>query len=166
MGGPYSNTYQVNPKHFSVNYPANVDDADLTPDSCPDRPLTEPSEMTYNMFRIQLAEIFREIVDVANAAGGDLEDLKYEQVLFFDRKLHDFMASTPFFFSIDEKHKAQREELDLKHPYLRSQRFWAQLGFHTRLCRLHRPWLARGYVFNCYPLEKKALLMSLQVSRS
>ncbi|RDW59586.1 hypothetical protein BP6252_12673 [Coleophoma cylindrospora] len=143
MSGPQCGSYMIHPKQMNVDYPANVDDEDIgsTPDY--NKPMSVATEMTYFIFRNKTSEIFRDIVDAASDAGCELEDLPYDLVLEFDKRLHFLIHDAPAFFKFDTKSRMQSQDAD-RRRFISYQRNMGHFGLHTRLSRLHRPYLARG----------------------
>lgn len=144
MSGPQCGTYMIHPKQMNVDYPANVDDAAIRTTNDYAQPLDVATEMTYFIFRNKISEVFRDIVDTAADRGCELEDLPYDIVLEFDKRLHQLMNDAPLFFKYDFRSKAVNDSIDQKMPFIAYQRSMGQFGLHTRLSRLHRPYLARG----------------------
>ena len=139
MSGPQSGTYLVNPKHMNVQFPCNVDDAALTPSQCNDSPLSVPTEMSYFIFRIKGAQLFREVVDAASESNLHTDDLDYERILAFDRKFNDLIdKELPSYYKMDENSQRQSSQIVRERPYIAWQRILMHFGFHTRLARLHR----------------------------
>jgi len=135
----------INPKHMQVDTPTNVNDADITSSGDYAKPFDDlPTDMTYYIMRVRISIIFREIVDAANDSGGSFEDIPYDLVLAFDRKLNDAMKAVPFWFKLDPKSRARSKEIDKRFPKLPLQRLMGHFGAQTRFARLHRPYLARG----------------------
>ncbi|EAS31371.3 uncharacterized protein CIMG_06850 [Coccidioides immitis RS] len=127
-----------------VNLPSNCDDEAISCGSCSDKPLSEPTEMSYFLFRCRLSVIFRELIDEVTAQGIGIDEIDYDQVLNFDRKLNTFIDTVPYFLKSDSENRQRCRELDKERPYLIWQRLMAQFGASTRISRLHRPYLARG----------------------
>ena len=157
---------------MNVDYPTNVCDDSITPlgpasyaVSC-----NIPTEMTYFLFRLRFATVFREMVDAAWETGSEMDDLPYEFVLEFDKKLNDLAAEFETAYStvmknapsspgsptllIDEKSN------DLKTTQLARQRNMAMFGMHTRFARLHRPYLVRGAQDPRYSYSRMVCLRS------
>lgn len=130
----------VNPRHFETEYPSNVDD--VTIDS--KQPELIPTEMTYFLRRAKMSEIFRQLVDVATNTKMEVEQLPYNIVLEFDDKLNKLLENAPACFKMDSASKMQSRAIFAARPYIEAQRDIGQVGLHTRLCRLHRPFLTRG----------------------
>jgi hypothetical protein len=80
---------------MNVLPPSNLDDEDLAPDRAISRPLSEPTEMTYSIGKIELAHAIRELVDKAGKSGLEVEEMSYDQILRFDRKFNDMLDGLP-----------------------------------------------------------------------
>ncbi|PGH20805.1 hypothetical protein AJ80_03432 [Polytolypa hystricis UAMH7299] len=137
-------TYVVHPHQMHVNLPSNADDDAITRDHCPNEPLTTPTDMTYFIFRCQLSTIFREFIDHANTSGVEIDEMDYEHILTFERRINEFTDTVPYFLRSDAESRRRCKELDKQRPYLFWQRYMAQFGAGARMSRLHRQYLARG----------------------
>ncbi|MCJ1481943.1 hypothetical protein MMC06_002104 [Schaereria dolodes] len=129
---------------MNVWYPNNVDDNALTSNECQAQPLSAPTEMTFFIFRSEFSELLREITDHASNLGIEVEELGYDDILSFDGKLKDLMNGLPSFFQLDLKRRNHSQRIEEERPYLKWQRGMAHFALHTRLTRLHRPYLVRG----------------------
>jgi hypothetical protein len=73
-GGPGASVLQINLLHMTVNKPQHVNDLDLLLDApCPSRPISEPTDMSYFLQRIRLAEISRNITDYLNTNSNSTQ---------------------------------------------------------------------------------------------
>ncbi|KAF3482538.1 C6 zinc finger domain-containing protein [Arthroderma uncinatum] len=170
ISGYQTGTYMVHPHQMHVNLPSNADDNEITPSSCPDRPLTEPSEVTYFIFRCKLAVLFLEFLETVNRNGVELDEIDYDQVLAFDKKIGDFLKTLPYFLREENEGndryaewEKSRRELDRERPYLKLQRVMAQFGACTRISRLHRPYLVLGARDPRYAYSRMVCLRSARV---
>ncbi|KAK2865168.1 hypothetical protein FQN49_003841, partial [Arthroderma sp. PD_2] len=171
ISGPQTGTYMVHPHQMNVNLPSNADDNEITPSSCPDRPLTEPSEMTYFILRCKLGILFLEFMETANRDGTGIDEIEYDQVLAFDKKVSTFLETLPYFLREETEGNNEcsieleksRRELDEERPYLKWQRVMAQFGACTRISRLHRRYLALGARDPRYAYSRMVCLRSARV---
>jgi hypothetical protein len=139
MGGPQDRTYLVNPRHMKVRYPRNINDDDLA--SCDDTsipPTDTPTDMSYFLQRIRLAEICRTIVDKLPLDGGDINDLTDDQVHAIDRLFEDALASFPSSFVLDSPIPPNAP------ANFGLQRQVIHVAFHARRARLYLPFLMPG----------------------
>jgi hypothetical protein len=158
--GTQTETYIVHSHRMHVNLPSNTDDAAISPNHCPDEPLSVPTEMTYFLFRCRLAVIFRELMDAAAEKGLGLDELPYDQILAFDQKINRFVDSIPYFLRTDFKSRQRCVQLNQQRPYLVWQRLMAQFGACTRMSVLHRPYIIRGARDPKYAYSRMACLKS------
>jgi hypothetical protein len=145
MSGPQSGTYIIHPAQMNVQWPAHCDDIDLTPTGCIERPIDSPTDMSYNIAKLHLAGAIREVVDEACAQGLDVDEVDYSTILSFDRKFQDCLSILPWFYCNDEVSRRRAKQIDKERPSISWQRNMVHFGFNTRLSRLHRPYLAKGY---------------------
>jgi len=165
-------SYMIHPNQMNVDYPTNVCDDSITPlgpgsyaVSC-----KMPTEMTYFLFRLRFATVFREMVDAAWETGSEMDDLPYEMVLQFDKKLNDLAAEFEIAYSTVMKNapdpsgtntlRKDGSWADSKSTQLIRQRNMAMFGMHTRFARLHRPYLVRGAQDPRYSYSRMVCLRS------
>jgi hypothetical protein len=161
MSGPQLGTYITHPDQMDVQYPSNVDDTDISSNRYYGQPLKgPPTEMTYTIARIRLCTIIRELADAANKAGVEVDELEYGQILIFDKKLNDLYDEFVCYFQHDNASDKERQVMYKERPYLEWQRDFFAFGLRTRLARLHRPFLARGYKDPRYSYSRMVCLQS------
>jgi hypothetical protein len=148
---------------MNVLPPSNLDDEDLTPARAYSRPLSEPTEMTYSIGKIELAQAIRELVDEAGKSGREVEEMSYDQILRFDRKFTEILNGLPWFYKMDEASRRRSAPLEKERPYIAWQRNFIHFCFHTRLSRLHRPYLAQGYKDTRYAYSRMICLRSARM---
>lgn len=160
ISGTQIETYVVHSNRMHVNLPSNTDDAAITPTHCPDEPLSVPTEMTYFLFRCRLAIIFREFMDSAAEQGIAVDEMEYDTVLAFDRRINAFIDSVPYFLKTTPESRQKCVQLDQQRPYLVWQRLMAQFGASTRMSGLHRAYMARGASDPKYAYSRMVCLRS------
>ena len=163
MSGAQCGTYMIHPKQMNVNYPSNVDDVEINSSGDYAQPAEVPTDMTYSIFRIKISTIFREIVDASWDSGCDLDELPYDLVLNFDKKLNNLLVDLDKNFEIFESNyldQAQSRTTEQKLAVLRRQRTMGHFGIHTRFSRLHRPHLLRGAEDPRYAYSRMVCLRS------
>lgn len=146
MSGAQCGSYMISPKHFKVDKPTNVDDikiSSLGPEVYVERDKEVPTDISYFLMRVNISILFREIVDAA-AEMGSFDELPYDLVLTFDKRLSDSLVDLPKYMHIDLKSRQENKDLDQKYPTLPFLRQMGHFGAQNRLTRLHRPYLARG----------------------
>ncbi|KAH8808803.1 hypothetical protein F5884DRAFT_753320 [Xylogone sp. PMI_703] len=143
MGGPQLGTYMVHPSQMNVLYPSNIYD-NFPSTTCSKILIHEiPTEMTYSIARIEASAIIRELVDASNAAGVETDDLDYGHTLIFDKKLNDLFVKFPCYYRDDDTEHSTLEAIYREKPFLKWQRDFFLFALHTRLLRLHRPFLLK-----------------------
>ncbi|PYH95412.1 hypothetical protein BO71DRAFT_449365 [Aspergillus ellipticus CBS 707.79] len=161
--GPQEGTYFIHPNHMKVNHPANIDDELLTP-SGPEQtfPPSTPTSMSVFLLRIQHAELCREVVDTLSSTFISSSPPDYDIILTLDQKFHTFITSVPAFFKIDPASIQQSQSVTRDRPYIAWQRTIGHLGFHVRLCRLHRPFHREGSTNPKYAYSRSMCIRSAQ----
>ncbi|KAH8432485.1 Zn(II)2Cys6 transcription factor [Aspergillus melleus] len=171
--GPLKGTYTINPRHMAVNKPRNIDDEDLLPiltsTTITPRPMNHPTNISYNLQRIQLAEICRELTDSTPlTSSGTVE---YNQVLKVDRNIIGFIAQWPPFFRLDEQTplpspsantntRSRSSTKETKDPGKATQRYILNSIVPAQRCRLHLPYLTRASQDPNYAYSRTACLES------
>jgi hypothetical protein len=140
--------YQSNPHHMVVNKPLNIDDSDLSDNYTPiSKPMSQPTEMSYFLQRIRLAEISRRLVDRQNffAQGGSSEGPTYADLLAIDAELDLFLKEIPSFFRFDRDTNALPHAISnppiSNSPNILIQGYLLTTLIHTQRCKLHLPYL-------------------------
>ena len=160
-GGPLEGTYFFQPRQMRVNKPLNINDDDLLGDKLPiERPLSEPTAMSYYIQRIKLAEICRSVVDTIPLAICDFSNIDYQDVINLDRKFETFFQDLPDFFKVDDAHIRASEPIMRHRPHLQIQRYALSMIALTRRCKLHQPFLIRGSQRHHYDYSRRISLES------
>jgi hypothetical protein len=143
LSGPQEWTYSVNPDHMNVSLPRNIEDVDIEHADVGE-PLSTPTAMSYTLCRVQLAVLSRRIVDETATQHFNGEEVPYEKVIELDHMLRDSLEKLPEFYRFGQAHKLQFAMLYRERPVFAWQRSMLQLGYHHRICRLHRQNFIRG----------------------
>ena len=144
--------------------PRNVDDEDLLHSSPSiDKPLSEPTAMSYYIQRIKLAEICRTVIDTMPLTSYELGTVDYQDVINLDRQFEAFLHNLPSFLKIDEQHIKESEPIMRERPHMQIQRYALSMIALTRRCKLHQPFLIRRSVDNHYDYSRR---ISLESARS
>jgi hypothetical protein len=143
LSGPQEWTYSVNPDHMNVDIPRNIEDIHIdAPDT--GQPLTTPTAMSYTLCRVQLAFASRQIVDETAIQHFHGKETPYEKIIELDHMLRDSLEKLPEFYRFGHAHKLHFATLYQERPVFAWQRSMLQLGYHHRICRLHRQHFIRG----------------------
>ncbi|KAJ9631306.1 hypothetical protein H2204_008248 [Knufia peltigerae] len=160
-GGPQEGTYFIQPRHFRVNMPLNINDSDLMyRRPLVERPSSEPTTMSYYIQRIKLADICRCVVDVMPMFNVSLTSLDYQQIIELDGKFEAFLDDLPIFFKIDDKSRRETEGIMRDNPNINIQRYALGMIARTRRCKLHQPFLIRRSVESHYTYSREISLSS------
>ncbi|KAI1429034.1 hypothetical protein F5Y12DRAFT_589262 [Xylaria sp. FL1777] len=135
VGGPLDGTYTVQPRHFVVKRPRNLNDSDLSQNETLTYPSHVLTQVSCFLQRIRLSEICREMADsrAPGLLGVDITDFNVVSSLdtLFEKALADMPPSLRRDAPIPQGaplHLAQQRDLTL-------------LCFNFRRARLHRPFL-------------------------
>jgi hypothetical protein len=139
-GGPCEGVYQTNPVHMTVNKPQNINDIDLIEqESHSEMPATQPTDMSYFLQRLRLAEISRSIVD-HNLISTSIPNQPsyYAHIMAMDFELHQFIDHIPPFFRLDTYEPSPGLN---KGNSVFIQAYMLNSQIHTQRCKLHLPYL-------------------------
>ncbi|TIB79927.1 hypothetical protein E3Q22_02212 [Wallemia mellicola] len=141
LAGPHNYNYSIHPSQNKCCLPSNIDDDDLI-DGQPlvAKPMSVYTSMTYQLTRLRSLEHVRAIVDEYNENGH----LSLEFTLIQDKKCKDLINDLPEFYKMnyDVKQLGLSPE---RMQILQWERTLINLSTHTRLVKLHRPILSKGY---------------------
>lgn len=162
----------INPHHMATKKPSNANDEDLLDGMVNiDKPLDQPTIMSYFIQRIRLGEICREISDQSSLSETDLGCPDYEQVKEIDRRICEFSQALPPFFHLDYDTSAVPEADPCRSPSIIVHRYVINSMLQTQRCRLHLPYLARGqetlYSYSrdaCLDAARMVIRMEVQLS--
>lgn len=128
---------------MNVRLPRNVDDAHID-QSDSAQPLSTPTAMSYTLCRVQLAFVSRHIVDETASQLFQGKEVSYEKTIELDHMLRDSLDELPEFYRFGQAHQIRYATLYRERPVFAWQRNMLQLGYHHRICRLHRQHFVRG----------------------
>lgn len=105
-GGPAEGVYHIVPHQITVRKPLNIDDIDLLAEGPNlDQPLSVPTDMSYFLHRLRVAEAARAMVDdvsVAKAAAEDWEPASHRSLITsLDLQLCQVIQDIPPFLDLD-----------------------------------------------------------------
>ncbi|CAI7621894.1 unnamed protein product [Penicillium manginii] len=137
-GGPNEGVYQTHPQHMTVKKPRNINDSDLVDNGYQTEfPLSQPTEMSYFLQRIRMAEIARRTVDQSQTAADSSGPGDSTHIMKLDFQLDQFIHDIPFFFNLDnyEDNPESTSAGTFVHAYL------LNLVIHSQRCKLHLRYL-------------------------
>jgi len=154
---------------MNVNVPSNTNDVMITSLSNYTQPQSIYTETTFQRFRCEIAIAFREIVDASWEAGGATDDHPYELVLAFDKKLSTLVKELESSLDMIKKESIRILDVDdisgktLLFHIIKQQRITNIFCIHTRISRLHRPYLIRGAQDPQYAYSRMMCLRSARI---
>lgn len=145
--GPSEGLYTVNPLHMCVRQPLNVDDEDLCDGmehSQINKPLSQPTVMSYNLQRIRLAKICLEITE---STPFNIRGLTHERIIEIDGKIEAFINTVPEFLKLDEHRTSVAttnvDPVDRFSPGIVIQRYILNSLLLAQRCKFHLQYLGR-----------------------
>ncbi|KAH8662619.1 hypothetical protein BX600DRAFT_437991 [Xylariales sp. PMI_506] len=168
--------YQVHPRQMVVKKPRNINDVDLI-DNKPqiEFPVSQPTEMTYFLLRIRMAEISRNIVDHSPMTGSRPSELdSYARIAAIDVDLDQLIHDIPPFLRLDSY--SSENGPSLKTSNLLIQAYFLNSLIYMQRCKLHLAKLVSGpsegsveYATSrevCLTAARKIIRAELQIERA
>lgn len=158
--GPHEGSYTVNPKHMKVNKPCNTNDDDLKDRvRTVNRPLSQPTSMSYFLQRVKLAELCRGFTDSASSVDAGLNGAVHSQILEIDAAIEKFVNEMPRFFCLNPDRADGCNNLDTQRaPGIIIQRYILNSLVHAQRCKLHVQLLAQGFADPAYAHSREKCL--------
>ncbi|KAK5988698.1 putative transcription factor lepB [Cladobotryum mycophilum] len=165
FNNPQEGFYVIHPSQMAVNKPRNVKDEDLIDGlDVIDRPMSEPTCVSYFLQRIRLAELCQLLLEQSPLYASTTEPEAYTNVLEADTKLNEFIRGIPDFLSLDNSSLSHLPMTDPRRsPLITVQRYTLNLLLHRQLCKIHLPYLAQGTVDPAYAYSRDVCLRSARV---
>ncbi|KAF1968142.1 hypothetical protein BU23DRAFT_515271 [Bimuria novae-zelandiae CBS 107.79] len=141
-------TYTCHKRHMMTNKPLNINDEDVVDGMHRvGRPLTEPTQMSYFVLRIQLNEISRSIVDRAPLMNALPNGPSYDVVMDIDTEMQLLLNDVPpFFLSMPPFEIAARYGISPERAkVIARQGHGFRTLFYATRCKLHLPYARRGF---------------------
>ncbi|KAI1293139.1 hypothetical protein F5Y03DRAFT_388068 [Xylaria venustula] len=157
VGGPLDGTYTVQPRHFVVKRPRNINDGDLTKDETFSYPPHVVTQVSCYLQRIRLSVICREMADARapGLLGVDITD--FNTVASLDLLFEQALAEMPAPLQKDAPIPQGAP------AHLAKQRDLTLLCFHFRRARLHRPFLLHDTDNPLHEASRRQCLASARI---
>ncbi|KAL9085500.1 MAG: hypothetical protein Q9165_007545 [Trypethelium subeluteriae] len=130
-----------------------------------EQPLSQPTRMSYSLHRIRLAEISRNIVDRTPLTMTQLGGPSRDDVMDIDTELQMLINDMPPFFSMSEAKLTETYEISPTYAadiVLQGHTLYFLL--HAQRCKLHLPYLTRGFVDTTYSSLREICVKSARLS--
>ena len=144
--------------------PLNINDDDVFDGmSRVERPLSQPTGMSYSLQRIRLAEISRNIVDRTPLVAASLGRPSRDDVMEIDTELQMLANDIPPFFSMSQTELMQTWELSQEQAAdVCLQGYMVHFLLYAQWCKLHLPYFTRGFTD---PLFASSRDMCVKIAR-
>ncbi|KEQ95004.1 hypothetical protein AUEXF2481DRAFT_40259 [Aureobasidium subglaciale EXF-2481] len=163
MPSPQEGTYSIHPRHAHVNRPMNINDDELLhEEETSDKPLTEPTEMSYFLVRTVGGEMCRILADLVHPLASGVNSVDYDEIVALEKRTAGLKDDLPFYFQLDEESRRRTEPYLSKYPQLATQKYLLQQGLHCHRSRIHRPFLIRGSTNARFNVSRTACLESVR----
>jgi hypothetical protein len=162
--------YQCHPRQMATKKPLNINDEDVVDGMTRiERPLSQPTSISYSLQRIRLAEISRSIVDrtplMGNEGEGFIWGPSHEVVMDVDTELLSLLNDyIPPFFSMPIATIMETYGLDsLRAAHIAQQGYMARSLIYAQRCKIHFPFYSRGFIDPTYALSRDICLQSARL---
>ncbi|KAJ6028105.1 hypothetical protein N7540_003681 [Penicillium herquei] len=158
--GPQKGTYSINPQHMMTKKPLNANDEDLNVDGAThvNKPMDQPTSMSYYLLRIRLAEFCREVTDRIPFAESCYEISNYQHIRDVDAQICKIVNEMPSFFSLNKSSETAASNNLQSPPGIVIQRYVINSLIHAQRCRLHLPYLSQAAIEPDYEFSRDACL--------
>ncbi|KAL9080115.1 MAG: hypothetical protein Q9157_001075 [Trypethelium eluteriae] len=130
-----------------------------------ERPLSQPTKMSYSLHRIRLAEISRNIVDRTPLTMTYLGGPSRDDVMDIDTELQMLINDIPPFFSMSEAKLIETYEVSHTQAVdIMTQGHTLYFLLYAQRCKLHLPYLTRGFVDTTYSSLREICIKSARLS--
>ncbi|GAD96578.1 hypothetical protein NECHADRAFT_47622 [Paecilomyces variotii No. 5] len=157
VGSMGEGIYFCHPRQMMTKKPLNINDEDVFDGMSRDeRPLSQPTAMSYTMQRIRLAEVSRGIVDRNPLTMAHASGLSHDAIMDIDTELQALINDVPEFFSASES--VLLESYGLTRVQARNVAFQGQTIYfllYSQRCKLHLPYVARNHENPTYYLSRE-----------
>jgi hypothetical protein len=142
---------------MATRKPWNVNDEDLYDGMKNiDKPLSDPTEMSYFLQRIRLGEMCRELVDRMPLGATAHDRSGHADIIAVDAQFVKFLGEIPDFFKLEAAEKPPSQQ-----PLTTGiivQRYIIHSLVHSHRCKLHLPYLAKASANSQYNYSREACL--------
>nr|XP_018265162.1 nuclear protein [Kwoniella dejecticola CBS 10117]OBR87320.1 nuclear protein [Kwoniella dejecticola CBS 10117] len=156
----YNFSCSIQPDQIKTALPANIEDEDII-DERPfkPQPISVRTGMSFQLARLKFAEITQRQIWQAN----NNHHPPYSFILSVDGELRKAMMELPTFFQPDSNTKGPPNQ-DPKALVQYYEKIMLNLAIHSRMMRLHRPWLSRGYEDERFAYSKEQCIRAARAS--
>jgi hypothetical protein len=141
---------------MATRKPWNVNDEDLYVGMRNiDKPLSEPTEMSYFLQRIRLGEMCRELVDRMPLGATARDRSGHAEIIAVDTQFLKFLAEIPGFFKLEAAENPCQPPLTTG---IIVQRYIIHSLVHSHRCKLHLPYLAKASSNSQFNYSREACL--------
>ncbi|WVR04862.1 hypothetical protein IAU60_001874 [Kwoniella sp. DSM 27419] len=156
----YNFSCSIQPDQIKTALPGNIEDEDII-DGQPfqPQPLQVRTGMSFQLARLKFAEITQRQIWQAN----NNHHPPYSFILSVDGELRKAMMELPSFFQPDSSTKGPPSQ-DPKALVQYYEKIMLNLAIHSRMMRLHRPWLSRGYEDERFSYSKEQCIRAARAS--
>jgi hypothetical protein len=146
---------------MSTKLPRHIEEVDLINQNADfERPLSEPTASSYLIQRLKLADVCRRVTDSMPLGIVTPDAVPYEAISALDNDFQRFIENLPPFFQSTPEAAIKYRDLYEARPEILVQKYTVNVICQTRRCRLHQPFLVRGFVNAAYARSRTVCLDS------
>lgn len=161
--GPQEGSYSIHLRQMATRKPWNVNDEELFDGMQNiDRPLSQPTEMSYFLQRIRLGEMCRELIDRMPLGARVVDWEAHADVIAVDAHFIKFLDDMPAFFKLNDSDKVGSNAAQPGRQVLTTgivvQRYILHSLVHSHRCKMHLPYLAKASSNTQFAYSREACL--------
>ncbi|KIW08003.1 uncharacterized protein PV09_00949 [Verruconis gallopava] len=158
--GADEGVYTFHPRQIITRLPKHSDDDNVLVEL----PLSIPTTMSYPLHRIKLSEICRRAVDRNPLASANLGGISHDALMDTDAELQALLNEVQLFFSLPQDELARNYRLHRdKAADIVQQGHTLRFLLHGLRCKLHIPFLIKGYTTSAFAESKDICVMSARL---
>lgn len=145
-----------------VNMPLHINDEDVKDDmELVEKPRSQPTDMSYLMHRLRLAETCRAMTDRTPMIMGNNIGSNHDIVMDIDTQMLNLLNEVPAFFSMSISEIVETYGLTrVKATAIVHQGYMLYAILHAQRCRLHLPFFSRGFADPAFASSKDICVRS------
>ncbi|KAF2714753.1 hypothetical protein K504DRAFT_9431 [Pleomassaria siparia CBS 279.74] len=162
--------YQCHPRQMVTRKPLNINDEDIVDGmSRVEQPLSQPTDMTYSLLRIKLAEISRHITDrtplVMGFEGGYNTGPSHDVVMDIDTEIQTLInEDLPSWTSMPAAEIVSIYKISpSKAAHIAQQGYMFRSLLYAQRCKLHFPFYNRGFKDATFATSRDVCLQSARL---
>jgi hypothetical protein len=153
-------TYTWHPRQIITRKPRHIDDENMLVE----QPMSTPTTMSYPLHRIKISEICRNFIDRRPLASAYLGGYSSDELLDIDLEFQLLLNEVQPFFAMPRHELIARYQLNVeKAGDIVQQGHTLRFLLHSQRCKIHLPYLTKGYTMSEYKYSKTRCIESARL---